>query len=231
MSDGDENDESNTSTSLFTYPFFFHRTRKKTGKTLRCEDKGKQRCHRFSLMTNRAKNDRTTMRKERKRRTINQEGKRKREKNIEGAIPVFSHLLDKKKKEKNSEIYLCKSSTLDSHRSAMMLMLDRWIFLFIVACEFVFFSLEKQTKILLRLATSSFANEVKPNRFDPILSSTHYTGRLAENQRSLELEPRLTATDIDGTNSVNGWFEFENCFSSRFSTRFREFFFRSNLWL
>lgn len=60
------------------------------------------------------------------------------------------------------------------------------------------------------LANASLAAEetkiskAKLNRFDPVLSSNAYIGRIKENERLVQLEPRLFATDVDASNSPNG---------------------------
>ncbi|UJR21434.1 hypothetical protein I4U23_024520 [Adineta vaga] len=44
----------------------------------------------------------------------------------------------------------------------------------------------------------------KPNWFDPVLSSNGYVGHIKENERLVQLEPRLYASDADLINSPNG---------------------------
>ncbi len=52
----------------------------------------------------------------------------------------------------------------------------------------------------------------KPNLFDPILSSNSYIGRIKENERVVQLEPSLYASDADPLNSPNGLLIFNNLF-------------------
>ena len=43
-----------------------------------------------------------------------------------------------------------------------------------------------------------------PNRFDPVLSASAYVGHVKENERTVQLEPRLYAADADRSHSING---------------------------
>jgi len=68
--------------------------------------------------------------------------------------------------------------------------------------------------VLLGLANTK-ATEVprtKPNLFDPILSSNSYIGRIQENQRVVQVEPSLYASDPDPPNSPNGLLIFNKRF-------------------
>ncbi len=42
--------------------------------------------------------------------------------------------------------------------------------------------------------------------FDPVLSANIYIGHLKENERIVQIEPRLYASDADSVNSANGLF-------------------------
>ena len=44
----------------------------------------------------------------------------------------------------------------------------------------------------------------KPNWFDPVLSADAYTGHIKENERIVQLQPPLHASDADSINSPNG---------------------------
>lgn len=46
----------------------------------------------------------------------------------------------------------------------------------------------------------------KPNFFDPVLSANAYVGHIKENERIVQLEPRLYASDPDPVNTLNGLF-------------------------
>ncbi len=50
----------------------------------------------------------------------------------------------------------------------------------------------------------------KPNLFDPVLSSNAYIGRIQENERTVQLQPRLYASDADPSNTPNGFFYHPN---------------------
>ncbi|CAF3271573.1 unnamed protein product [Rotaria socialis] len=54
------------------------------------------------------------------------------------------------------------------------------------------------------LAVDTKITKTKSNFFDPALSSNAYVGHMQENERIVELKPRLSATDGDPSNSPNG---------------------------
>ena len=54
------------------------------------------------------------------------------------------------------------------------------------------------------VSTQTKSPRAKPNLFDPVLSANVYTGHLKENERIVQLEPRLAASDADSSKTVNG---------------------------
>ncbi|CAF0754565.1 unnamed protein product [Adineta steineri] len=54
------------------------------------------------------------------------------------------------------------------------------------------------------VSTETKFTRIKPNIYDPILSANSYVGHLSENERTVQIEPRLYATDADPSNSING---------------------------
>ena len=64
--------------------------------------------------------------------------------------------------------------------------------------------------ILLALANIRFVStetkspRTKANIYDPVLSANAYVGRIKENEQTVQIQPRLFASDADPSNSVNG---------------------------
>jgi len=58
--------------------------------------------------------------------------------------------------------------------------------------------------IVLVCLTIGNIQATKTNYFEPILSSNAYAGRIQENERIVQLEPRLYASDADPSNTNNG---------------------------
>ena len=58
----------------------------------------------------------------------------------------------------------------------------------------------------LVVSTETKTARTKTNVFDPVLSANVYTGRLKENERTVQVEPRLHASDADSSSSNNGLF-------------------------
>ncbi len=58
------------------------------------------------------------------------------------------------------------------------------------------------------MSTDTKISRTKPNLFDPVLSANAYAGHIKENERTVQLEPRLYASDADLSNTVNGLFLF-----------------------
>jgi hypothetical protein len=54
------------------------------------------------------------------------------------------------------------------------------------------------------LSMETKITKTKPNLFDPVLSSNSYIGHIKENERVVKLEPSLSASDTDPSNSLNG---------------------------
>jgi hypothetical protein len=54
------------------------------------------------------------------------------------------------------------------------------------------------------VSTETKITRTKTNFFDPVLSSNVYNGRVKENERTVQIEPRLYASDADPSNSANG---------------------------
>jgi hypothetical protein len=54
------------------------------------------------------------------------------------------------------------------------------------------------------VSTETKFTRTKPNLFDPILSANAYIGRIKEDERIVQLEPRLYASDPDPSNTLNG---------------------------
>jgi hypothetical protein len=54
------------------------------------------------------------------------------------------------------------------------------------------------------VSTETKFTRSKPNFFDPVLSANAYTGHIKENERLVQLEPRLYASDPDPANTPNG---------------------------
>ena len=46
----------------------------------------------------------------------------------------------------------------------------------------------------------------KSNLFDPILSSNNYVGHIKENERIVQIQPFLNASDTDPSYSLNGYY-------------------------
>jgi hypothetical protein len=58
------------------------------------------------------------------------------------------------------------------------------------------------------VSTETKFTRTKPNLFDPILSANAYIGRIKEDERIVQLEPRLYASDPDPSNTLNGLLPF-----------------------
>jgi hypothetical protein len=56
------------------------------------------------------------------------------------------------------------------------------------------------------VSTDTKFTRSKLNFFDPVLSANAYTGRIKENERIVQIEPLLYATDPDPSNTLNGSF-------------------------
>ncbi|CAF0822901.1 unnamed protein product [Rotaria sp. Silwood1] len=54
------------------------------------------------------------------------------------------------------------------------------------------------------MSTETKYSRIKINFFDPILSANSYIGNVKENERTVQIQPRLYATDADPSNSLNG---------------------------
>jgi hypothetical protein len=54
------------------------------------------------------------------------------------------------------------------------------------------------------VSTETKFTRSKPNFFDPVLSANAYIGHIKENERLVQLEPRLYASDPDPVNTPNG---------------------------
>jgi hypothetical protein len=54
------------------------------------------------------------------------------------------------------------------------------------------------------VSTETKISRTKANLFDPVLSANAYTGHIKENERIVQLEPRLYASDPDPSNTING---------------------------
>jgi hypothetical protein len=66
--------------------------------------------------------------------------------------------------------------------------------------------------LVLPITKATEVPRTKPNLFDPILSSNSYTGRIRENERVVQVEPSLYASDPDPPNSPNGLLIFNEIF-------------------
>jgi len=62
------------------------------------------------------------------------------------------------------------------------------------------------------VSTETKFTRTKVNFFDPVLSANAYTGHIKENERIVQIEPRLYASDPDPSNTLNGLSLFV-CFS------------------
>jgi hypothetical protein len=58
--------------------------------------------------------------------------------------------------------------------------------------------------LVLTNTKATQVTRTKPNFFDPILSSNAYIGHIKENERIVQVEPPLYASDGDSSNSPNG---------------------------
>jgi hypothetical protein len=76
----------------------------------------------------------------------------------------------------------------------------KWVELFKV----VYFSSSSSFLLVLANTKATEVTRTKPNLFDPILSSNTFIGRIKENERIVQLEPRLYASDADPANTLNG---------------------------
>ena len=68
-------------------------------------------------------------------------------------------------------------------------------------------------------STETKTARTKTNVFDPVLSANAYTGRLRENERTVQVEPRLYASDADPSHSINGLLLATDMSSERASAR------------
>lgn len=59
---------------------------------------------------------------------------------------------------------------------------------------------------LINAESLAIESKIKSNYFDPVLSASSYVGHMKENERIVQLEPSLFATDDDPSNSLNGFF-------------------------
>jgi hypothetical protein len=82
---------------------------------------------------------------------------------------------------------------------------------------------------LLVLANTKAAQltKIKPNLYDPVLSSNAYIGHIQETERIIQLEPHLYASDADPSESPNGLLLFNKSFLLKTIFVFP----RQNLWL
>ncbi|UJR27982.1 hypothetical protein I4U23_009240 [Adineta vaga] len=55
-----------------------------------------------------------------------------------------------------------------------------------------------------QVSTETKSPRAKPNLFDPVLSANLYVGHVKENERIVQLQPRLSASDADPSKTVNG---------------------------